>query len=174
MALACRRERESNVGTRDFDAFGDVREEVRGIFGAEQAAIEPGLKKFESVHVQPTKEGVVLQVSCQGCSRPTHIIMEWPEAVALKYGVNPEFAFHGHPRIVNFPTKWEFLPHENAWRPDMRCGKCGFHFPVRISPDEPERFLKVGRQQGFINPDGEAQVSRIAAVAAQRGQAARR
>jgi hypothetical protein len=158
----------------DYDAFGDIINEQAGIFGNEQASLEPGLKKHDSVHTKPDKAGVVLQMTCQGCGRPTHMTVEWPEMVALKYGVNPVIAFRGNPGLLREPTPWEFLPHEAAWRPRLRCRQCNFHFPVRIEPHEPERLLAAGRRQGFILPRGEAEVSRIALQAAEAGQAARR
>ena len=162
------------MSTRDYDRFADVQEDVHGIFGADQPGMEPGLKKHETVNVQPTKEGVVMQMSCQGCGRPTHMTVEWPEVVALKYGVNPVVAFRAHPGVVKYSTRWEFLPREHAWRPELKCSNCQFWFPLRISPEEPERFLAAGRRHGFILPAGEQEVSRVAAMAAQMGQAVRR
>lgn len=162
------------MSTDDYDRFADVQEDVHGIFGADQPGMEPGLKKHESVLAKPTREGVVLELSCQGCGKPTKMTIEWPEVVALKYGVNPVIAFRAHPGVVKFPTRWEFLPHEHSWRPEMKCRHCQFWIPLRISPDEPERFLKVGRRNGLIHPAGEKQVSQVAAAAAAQGQAVRR
>jgi len=159
---------------KDYDAFQDVIEGVNGIFGQEQAALDPGLKKHDSVHAQVSKEGVVLQFSCQGCGKPTQLTIEWPEVVALKYGVNPEIALRGHSSGVNDVARWEFLPHEQSWRPHLKCGGCQFWFPIRVSPDEPERFLASARRRGMINPEGEAGIAQICARAAQAGQAVRR
>ena len=83
--------------SNDYDRFADVQEDVHGIFGADQPGMEPGLQKLESVHAQATGDGVIMQMSCQGCGVPTHITVEWPELVAMKYGVNPVVAFRPHP-----------------------------------------------------------------------------
>lgn len=162
------------MSRRDYDAFGDIINEQTGIFGTEQASLQPGLKNHDSVSSRTVAEGVVLQMSCQGCGRPTHCTIEWPELVALKYGVNPVIAFRMAPGILRDPTPWEYLPHEGAWRPQMRCRHCNFHFPVRIDPSEPERLLARGRRAGLINRAGEAQISQIAARMSQAGQHVRR
>ncbi|MCP4242344.1 MAG: hypothetical protein GY772_17455 [bacterium] len=158
----------------DYDAFGDVRNTQTGIFGSEQAGLEPALRNHDAVTAKPTSEGLVLQMTCQGCGVPTHITAEWPEVVALKYGVNPVVAFRQH-RVLSDPTPWEFLPHEHAWRPALKCSRCSFNLPVRIEPHEPEKHLAAARRAGFINRTGEDQVSRIAAsVSAQQGRQGRR
>lgn len=157
----------------DYDAFGDVQNTQSGIFGSEQAGLEPALRNHDAVVARPSKAGVVLQMSCQGCGIPTHITTEWPEMVALKYGVNPVVAFRDH-RIIKDPTPWEFLPHEHAWRPAMKCSRCGFNLPVRIEPHEPEKYLAAGRRAGYINRQGEDEISKIAAtVSASQGQQAK-
>lgn len=162
------------MAVNNYDAFEDVIGSYHGVFGATEPGIDAGLKRYESVQAKPTAGGVVLQLSCQGCGRPTQLHVEWPEMVALKYGVNPAVAFRGHPGMLKTPTRWEFRPDEQAWRPDLECRHCGFYIPLRISPAEPERFLAAGRRAGFINPPGEHQVSQIAAMAAKQGQAVRR
>ncbi len=146
----------------DYDTFNDIRNTQTGIFGSDQASIESGLKNHDSVHSTVDERGVVFEMECQGCGVPTQIVAEWPEMVALKYGVNPAFAFRGNPGIMSSePTKWEFLPHEQSWRPDMRCPRCDFHICLRVLPDEPEKFLSAGRRKGIIIPQGEQKVAAI-------------
>lgn len=158
----------------EYDAFGDVIDSVNGIFGTDTAALDQGLKKHDSVHAKATASALVLQLNCQGCGKPTHMEVEWPELVAMKYGVNPVIAFRGRSGIISNLTRWEFLPAEQAWRPEMKCRNCGFNVPIRISADgEPERHLAVARRRGFINPPGEHMVAQIAAQAAQGGKAVR-
>ena len=164
------------MGDRDnYDAFEDVRNTTVGIFGQEQAALDAGLKKHDSVHAQVRADGVALQFSCQGCGSTRLLTVEYPEIVALKYGVNPMVAFAQAQGVVRSPTRWEFLPHEQAWRPHLKCTNCNFWFPLRVSPDEPERFLSAARRQGFIKPEGEMAVSQICVKAQQQhGDVARR
>lgn len=158
----------------NYDAFGDIREEAAGIFDAEQAALQPGLKRHQAVHDQTTKSGVMLQFECQVCGQPSVFEAEYPEIVAIKYGVNPVVAFHGRQGILQNPTRWEFLPEKNGWKPEARCGSCHAFIDALIEPHEPEKFLQSARRRGFINPEGESQVSQICAQAAQAGQSARR
>ncbi len=158
----------------DYDAFQDVIEGVNGIFGAEQAGLDSGLKKHDSVHAKATPRALVFQLNCQGCGKPTHLEVEWPELVALKYGVNPVIAFRGRPNMLQSPTRWEFRPAEQAWRPEIKCRNCGFHVPLRVAPDEPERHLAVARRREFINQQGEHAVAQICAQAAAGGAAVRR
>jgi len=151
----------------DYDGFGDVINGSSGIFGAEQAGLIPGLKAHDSVHVKPTREGVVFQLSCQGCGKATHLTVEWPELVALKYGVDPAIAFRGHPRIIPNPTSWRWRPEDQAWSPNIKCsGHSCYWIPLRIDFSEPEKYLKVARREGYINQRGEQLVSQIAAKAA--------
>ncbi len=167
--------------SNDYDAFEDVIGSYHGVFGDTEPGLDPGLKKYETVQAKPTQQGVVFQLTCQGCGKPTQMLVEWPEMVALKYGVNPAIAFRAHPAILSNPTRWEWLgvakgdrSPEQAWRPEIRCRHCDFHFPLRVSSAEPERFLAAARRAGFINQAGEQQVSQIAAQYAKQGQAVRR
>lgn len=161
------------MSANNYDAFEDVIGSYHGVFGATESGLDSGLKKHESVDAKPTQQGVVFELSCQGCGKPTQMMVEWPEIVALKYGGNPAVVFRQHPGIIRNPTRWEFRPDEQAWRPDMQCRTCQFHIPLRVGPGEPERYLAIARRSGFINPAGEQRVSQIAAQAAQQGQAVR-
>lgn len=158
-----------------YDAFGDVRNQTDGTFGAEQAALQPGLKKLQTVAYQPTEEGIMLQFHCQVCGQTTLLTAEYPEIVALKYGVNPVLAYQNYPNMLQSPTRWEFVPRVNGWTPDMKCsGGCGASVDLLVEPHEPERYLQAARRRGFINEAGEAQVSAICAKFRQGGQGVRR
>jgi hypothetical protein len=96
-------------------------------------------------------------------------LLEWPELVAMKYGHNPALVFRPHPDVVREPMSLVWETSERAWRPEAACIHCQFKFCIRISSQEPEAALRVGRQQQYINPQGESQVSAICTAAA-RGQ----
>jgi hypothetical protein len=166
----------SSNGSNNYDGFGDVLAQTQGVFGAEQAALQPGLKRHRTVHAQPAEEGVVLQFECQVCGQPSVITVEYPEVVALKYGVNPVIAFRNHPSMLKEPTRWEFSPSQNGWNPDITCRACNANCKkdVLIEPHEPELMLAGARRRGFINAGGEHQVSAICAKVAQAGQGVRR
>ena len=142
------------MGYDEAEELAEVRRQGFGVFDGQ-------MRQQEQVDVQPDASGVTLRYTCQGCGLGTSVLVEWPELVALKYYVNPARAFHGHARIVQEPLACEWSPDQHAWKVLADCpnGGCGFHAGLRIQPDEPERWLALGRRRGWINPAGEQQVS---------------
>ena len=134
----------------DYDEFEDFKGQL-GIF--------EGGAGSDAVDHKVAREGVRYEFQCQGCGRSTRITVEWPELVAIKYGHNPALIFSRYPQVVQHPMSWTYRPEEGRWGPEAKCPHCGFTFAIRMSPNEPESHLKVGRQRGFINPVGEKQVS---------------
>ena len=151
------------------DKFGDVILGQQGIFGAEMGGLEPTLQKHDSVRHVIKPEGLVLEMYCPGCGTPTTVTVEYPELIAMKYGVNPVRAFQRFPQILRSPTNWRFLDEEQAWRPDMKCPTCNFNISLRLSPGETDRHLQVARRRSFLSPQLEQQASQIAAQVAQSG-----
>jgi len=151
----------------DYDQFNDVKNRSLGIFGEDASGMEPTLTRHDSVNHTAEREGVMLEFYCQGCGRGTRILIEWPELVAMKYGHNPALIFGRHPGVVSRLMSWVYVPAEQSWRPDAKCRHCNFNFCIRLSPEEPERYLKVGRRSKFINPTGEQQISQLCSQAAQ-------
>jgi hypothetical protein len=166
------------MSNNNWDAFGDIQDQTQGVFSGGEAALQPGFLKHRAVHTLVARTGVKLQFDCQVCGQPTVVEMEWPEVVALKYGVNPLVAFQSAPGMLAAPTRWEYIENENdgsgGWRPDVNCRSCNKRLDLLVEPHEPERLLAGARRRGFINPGGEAQVSNICAAAASGGQMARR
>lgn len=161
----------------EYDGFGDVISTTTGVFGEEQAGLQPGYKKHRAVHGQPTQTGVVFQSECQVCGQPFLLEVEYPEMVSLKYGVNPVIAFRGRPNVLSNPTAWRFDPGQNGWgcNENVKCNNCYRHgVDIIIEPHEPEKILQAARRRGFINPAGEHEVSAICAQVAQSGQGVRR
>jgi hypothetical protein len=165
----------------NWDPFGDVDADTQGVFGAEQAALRPGLKQLRTVHAVIRPDGVLLQFDCQTCGIPTVMTIEYPEIVALKYGVNPVVAFQAHPHVLQEPTRWEFAPGRSVndatgWRPDAKCRQCNANASkdLCIEQHEPELLLQGARRRGYINPVGEQQISNICAKVAQGGRNVRR
>lgn len=152
-----------------YDTFTDVIQGFNGVFeGAD------GLKTHDAVNTHITPEGCALTFECQGCGTPTQLMVEYPELVAMKFGVNPAIAFQGT-NFVRTPSSWMYLPHEDSWCPNqMKCRNCGFRFPVRVERMECERHLAAARSRGYIRPQGEKLVSQRCAQVAQAGQSVRR
>lgn len=163
--------------TKQYDAFRDVEQEQFGgsLVGA---GIQEGWGAHRTVHAQPQREGLIFQFECSICGTITLLQAEWPEMVALKYGVNPTVAFRQLPNLLKEPTDWAFQKNENGeagWRPDVKCTSCPAKLDLLIEPHEPERYLAAARRAGFINPQGEQQISQICSqIAAQAGNGGRR
>jgi hypothetical protein len=150
----------------DYDDFSDVVTSSSGVFGSEQAALAPALAKHDRAEVRPTAQGLEVTSDCHGCGSPSALIIEWPELVALKFGVNPAMAFRAHPGALSSDTFWEFAPHERKWRPKIKCSKCGAPSSVRLAPEEPEGHLSRARSGGIIIPEAEQQISQVCQMAA--------
>jgi len=159
---------EKDLGS--YDSFGDVVSGHQGIFDGLGGQ---ALKTHDSVHSEVTLAGLVLEFYCHGCGKPRQLVVEYPELVALKYGVNPAVAFRGRSDILETPINWRFVAKENSWRPDMTCDGCDFHLFVRIAPSEPGKYIESARQRGFLRPEKEQLYSALASQAAQMARAGR-
>lgn len=137
-----------------FDAFGDVINRTNGIFG--EALVEN-----DSVRTATTREGLAIEFYCQTCGQPLRLIIEWPEVICLKYGVDPS-------RAINSPTRWFWKNDENAWASDLRCGKCNGGTGIRIKASEPARAIEDARRRRLIDPMMERQLSAQVAQIAQQ------
>lgn len=151
----------------EYDEFNDIKNEQLGIFGASGTGQDSTLQAHDNVRHKVCEQGVNLEFECPGCGRSTQILVEWPELVAMKYGHNPADVFARYPQVVQTPMSWIFNPGEQAWAPEAKCPHCGFNFCIRMSPGEPESYLKQGRRANWINQVGERQVSQICTAAAQ-------
>lgn len=165
----------------NYDPFGDVDADTQGVFGPEQAGLRPGLKQLRTVHAVVQPDGIWMQFDCQVCGAPTVMLIEYPEMVALKYGINPVVAFRNYPDMLKSPTRWEFSPgndisNPTGWRPDIRCSQCNANTnkDFCIEQHEPELLLAAARRKDYLVPEGEQYVSRICATAAKSGRNVRR
>jgi hypothetical protein len=149
-----------------YDGFGEIVASQNGIFG--MSGLEPTLKKHDSVKHEISNKGLLLEFYCQGCGAATQLMVEYPELISMRYGVNPAVALRGQGGIVEEPTNWQFVPSEQGWRPDMKCPHCNFNICIRVGAAEPDHHLSNARRRGFVNPKVEQQVSAIASSVAQR------
>lgn len=136
------------------------------------------LGEHDAVVHRVQRDGVVLEFACRGCATPKAFTLEWPEVIALKYGIDPALAFRNQQNVIQHPTHFEFKSEQGGWIPiDERCSSCNFVFAVVVGPDEPERWLSSARRTGAINPQAEQQlsqyVSRVANAARAQMQSAR-
>jgi len=153
------------MSDQDYDQFQDIVNAATGIFEGS------GLRAHDSVSTAVRPEGVVLEFVCQGCSRGQQVTLEWPEVIALKYGVDPAFAYRGRQDIVRSPMSFKPLSKESAWAPQETCSNDGWHYALRIFFDEPERWLQQARRAGYIGTQAEQQLSQFATQIAARARA---
>lgn len=141
-----------------WDAFGDVLEGTKGIFGASE-----GLDAYESCQHQHDRDGLMVQCHCETCGKLRQVTISWPELIALKFNVSPAEAYGQVPQLQQFATQWantaqamaKGVPY--AWYPiGMDCPNCPGRRGVRefrrplISPGECEAHLREGRRIGAL------------------------
>jgi len=135
------------------------------------------LGEHDTVVHRVRKDGVALEFACRGCAVPKEVVLEWPEVIALKYGIDPALAFRSQQNIITRPTHFEFKADEGGWVPELRCPTCDFALAVVVGPDEPERWLASARRSNAVSPQLEQQLSnyvaRIANAARAQMQSAR-
>jgi hypothetical protein len=119
------------------------------------------LAEHDQVTHRVGKEGVALSFACRGCAMNKEMLIEWPEIISLKYGIDPALAYRNHPNIIARPTRYEFKAEDGGWVPDERCTACDWRLAIVIGPDEPERWLAIGRRNGAIHPQAEQQLSQF-------------
>jgi hypothetical protein len=150
----------------NYDGFGDITSSQNGIFGMN--GLEPTLKKHDSIKHEIADKGLLLEFYCQGCGAPTQVMVEYPELISMRYGVNPAVALRGQQSLVEEPTNWQFVPAEQSWRPDMKCPHCSFNICIRVGAAEPDHHLANARRRGFVPAQMEQQVSALASTVANR------
>jgi len=147
-----------------YDAFGDVINESNGIFSAEASNIagrNGGLTAHDQAKTVPMQQGVMVIMNCRGCPRPLQITIEYPELVAIKYGVSPHEAFARHPHIVQELTEWRYNP-DQGWWPVRVCPGCRNIAGPMFTFEEAEALLSNARRRNWIHTAGEQGVAAIA------------
>ena len=149
------------MGDIVYDEFQDIVNTTTGVFGGE------ALDEHHRVKAVPQAQGVLLEFTCQGCNAGIQLTLEWPEVIALKYGVDPALAFRGRQDIVGAPMSFAYKREEHAWMPNAKCDRCQFYYGIRVYPNEPEGWLQSGRQAALVPQAAEAQLSAFVAQVAQ-------
>lgn len=160
----------SNTGYDDFDGLMDNT----GIFGSDTASMDNALTEFDAIRTQPTPQGIQVDMTCRqskltqakGCGMPIRLLIEYPEAVAVKYNVQPHLVFGQMGGVLSKPVEWRYSDDMGAFFPLEKC-RCGALCAPHFTPAEAEAHLRVARERGWIDPASEQQLSKIAAQAAQ-------
>lgn len=129
------------------------------------------LSEHDAVVHRVRRDGVALEFACRGCAVPKEVVLEWPEVIALKYGIDPALAFRANPNVIAHPTHFQYNAEEGGWVPDIRCPSCNFGLAVVVAPDEPERWLASARRSNAISPQAEQQLSQFVASVANAARA---
>ena len=144
----------------NFDVFADVINSNNGIFATEQAGLEPALTNFDSTTTVPAADGVHITMYCRGCGRSVDCTLGYHELVAIKYRCPPQAAYQGTPAAVTTEYAWS-APH-GAFYPRATCSSCQHFVAPLVTPEEAEKHLQAARANGWIRPEFEAQLARLA------------
>jgi hypothetical protein len=144
--------------------MNDITNSSLGIFET------TALAEHEQVGTKVGPDGVKLSLRCQGCGNTIDILLEWPEVIALKYGLDPLLAWRGQQRIVETPMQFTFSKDEASWAPMGKCeeANCHWAYGIRIGVHEPENWLGQARRANFLHPQHEAQLSQYCDQLARR------
>jgi hypothetical protein len=158
--------------TVEHDNFADLIHQSTGIFGGTDANIagpEGGLQSFDKPTTTVTPEGVAVGMSCRGCGRPAQLVVEYPELVAIKYGVSPLIAYQGiTPAPVREPIDWRYSASQQGWFPVKTCAWCHTLCAPIFTPEEADAHLGRARRNGWTREDAEKALSMIAYRAAEQ------
>jgi hypothetical protein len=156
-----------------FDKFGDVIQGSEGIFAGGMGSIDDGLKKFDSASHQMRADGVLVEMQCRGCGRPKHMLVEWPEIIAIRCGVSPHQAYGNIGELARFASSWRpaQAQSEPHWVPDgATCNRCGTPVQPMFSVAECYRLIAKAKSQGLLRESDEVQLGQICTRVAQMMQ----
>lgn len=148
--------------------YDDIVDSQQGIFGDECSGIcGSAMSAFSKARGEPDQEGLIFEVVCENCG-PRKIIVEWPELVAVKFGISPHIAYQGQPGILQQPTQWGFDRNSQNWYPDIRCAKCQWQFRLMMSPGEVEGGLRAAVGKGYLPNQSYQQLAALCSGMKQR------
>lgn len=155
----------------NFDKFGDVIQDSEGIFAGGMGAIDDGLKKFDSASYQVRSDGVLVEMQCRGCGRPKHMLVEWPEIVAIRCNVSPHAAYGNVGQLQRFASVWRpaQAQSEPSWVPEgTACNWCQQLVQPVFSVAECYRLVLKAKESRSLSEQDEVQLGNLCMAAAQR------
>ena len=157
------------------DNYDDFEDIIHNSFGiAEGAGLDSAIADIDAVQARAMPDGVAFEFRCQGCGRPRRLTLDYQELVALHFGLSPHVAYHNRPDLCPSPSEWSWRANERpaSWGLHLQCNRCHqYHYPLRLTPQEPKRYLDQARKAGFINPAGEQHYVHHCRQVAQAAQA---
>lgn len=152
------------------DAWADVVETQRGIFGGAEAAIsgKSAMEDWVSARTTPMAKGLKILFQCESCGHRLELVAEYPELIAIRAGLQPHVAFPPGTRVLIHPTVWGFDRDQNAWFPDVKC-PCGMPLRTFISVAEASAALVKAQDSAWISGQVVQQLSQHCARQRQGG-----
>lgn len=148
----------------NFDRFGDVIQGSEGIFAGGMGAIDDGLKQFDKANSEVRADGVLVEMQCRGCGRPKHLLVEWPEIIAIRCNISPHVAFSQVQELQRFASPWRLAHGQNEphWVPEgASCNRCGTLVQPMFSVAECYKLIARAKQQNVLQQNDEVQIGQI-------------
>lgn len=139
--------------------FDDVIDAQRGIFGSAEASISgsSAMNDWSTPKSTPTEAGLAVDLQCEACGTPRRVTMEYPELIAIKYGLQPQAIL---PRLNIQCSQWGYDPSNRMWYPDARCS-CGMALRPMITVGEGDAALRIAQAQKWLKPEFVNQLSNV-------------
>jgi hypothetical protein len=158
----------------DEETFNDVIDAQRGIFGADAPGLAPALANHDGHRKSPSADGMQIMFECSRCGGRRSLMVEWPELVAMRFGVPPGFAYQRTPGIMRgVVLDWKWDAQDQVWWPELTCPGCHRRLLTGVSPAEIESSLTAGRSRGWLPEQAFQQFAQIASQAAQAARGGR-
>lgn len=142
----------------DFADVGGTGAAGGGIFGNDQAALQPGHQKHHSVASNLEPDGLHMHFDCRTCGKPRHLVAHYAELLSCFYGVPPQASLQG----VQIPgmhlSMWTHSP-ADGWVPVVKCTGCPDNLQPGISFKEIQGILEHARRAGWLPQQAEQQLT---------------
>lgn len=125
--------------SNNYDRFGDVVQQVAGIFGADTPAMDNGLADFDAAPTVADSEGVHITMRCRGCGGSRNITAEWPEIMCIARGISPH-------EVISGMTPWQYSQVGRGWYPLIACSGCSTPVVPLVPMQEAQQHLKTGSE----------------------------
>jgi len=130
--------------------YDDFQNDTEVIDNAQGVLAGDGFTDFETIREKMTpgqggqpSPGYTLTLHCLNCSNQNAVSLSWIELVDVAAGAVPVDPDTGH--------RWIF--HGGKATPPIRCGHCQKQIFLYMTPDQCQRYVRSGIQQGAIDPN---------------------
>lgn len=121
------------------DYMGD--NEAPSMFG-------PGMKDYDRVQVEKTRQGLAARFHCRGCSSDVRLDVEWHEIYVVSMMPVTADLMGGNPIV---PPEWTLSEINGTAYPAMKCGKCGALCALHFTPAECRREIETAIESRMLS-----------------------